>query len=244
MTTEATTTEARAAGTRADPRSDELDEDRLPWLEAVEEDERGPSPAKLIGAVLISLVVIGIVVGGLFWLGSRATGGGGQEEIIASPGDYKMPAPEPGGMKVDNSGSTQVATSEGTETTARINPNAGPEAPVNQPPAAAPQPRPAPQGQQPQSTPPAAQPRPQPAPQPRLTGPTIQVGAYPSAEAANREWARLSQRFPYLRSLQHAVEVHQRGGQTFYRLRAAGGEARSVCQRLQAARQPCMNVNN
>jgi len=239
------TTETQTAGTRADPRDDDLDEDRLPWLEAVEEEERGPSAAKLIGAVLISLVVIGIVVGGLFWLGSRATGGGGgKEEIIASPGDYKMPAPEPGGMKVDNSGSTQVATSEGTETNARINPNAGPEAPVNQPSQPAGQPKAAPPAQQPQPTPPVAQPLPQPPAQPRLTGPTIQVGAYPSAEAATREWARLSQRFPFLRSLQHGVEVHQRGGQTFYRLRAAGGEARAICQRLQAARQPCMNVRN
>ena len=39
------------------------------------------------------------------------------------------------------------------------------------------------------------------------------------------------------------VMVHQRGGQTFYRLRAAGGEARAVCRRLRAAGQPCMDVN-
>lgn len=229
-------------------RDGDAEDDRLPWLEAVDEEERGPSPVKLIAAVIIGLIAIGIVVGGLFWLGNRNSGGA--EELIASPGDYKMPAPEPGGMKVDNSGSTQVATSEGTEPTSSVNPNAAPEAPVNQP-APAPQQQPQPQ---PKVQAPAAQPRPQPQqqaqaqpqpqPQPRLTGPTIQVGAYPSAEAANREWARLTQRFPYLRGLDHAVMTHQRGGQTFYRLRAAGGQAPDVCRRLRAARQPCMDVSN
>jgi hypothetical protein len=233
------TTEVRAAAGGGD-----LDEDRLPWLEAVEEEERGPSPGKLIAAVLVGLVAIGIIVGGLFWLGNRASGGGG-EELIASPGDYKMPAPEPGGMKVDNEGTSQVKAAEGTEQTASVNPNARPEAPVNQPAQPAPQP-PAAAPKQSQAQPQAQRPAPQqPAPQQaRLTGPTIQVGAYPSAEAANSEWARLSQRYPYLRSLQHGVMVHQRGGQTFYRLRAAGGEAPAVCRRLRAAGQPCMDVTN
>jgi hypothetical protein len=211
---------------------DELDDDRLPWLEAVEEDERGPSPVKLIAAIVIGLI------------------GGGGEELIASPGEYKMPAPDPGGMQLDNRGSTQVATSEGTEQTSSINPNARPEAPVNQPqqPAAPPpaQPQGQPKAQQPGAAP--AQPRPQAPAQPpqqaRLSGPTIQVGAYPSAEAANGEWARLTQRYPYLRSLQHGVMTHQRGGQTFYRLRAAGGQAAAVCRRLRAAGQPCMDVND
>ena len=49
--------------------------DRLPWLEAVEEDERdGPSAGKLIAAVVIGLVAIGLIVGGLFWIGSRTRG--------------------------------------------------------------------------------------------------------------------------------------------------------------------------
>jgi hypothetical protein len=225
-----------------DVRADE-DDDRLPWLEAVEEEERGPSPVKLIAAVVIGLIAIGIVVGGLFWLGNRNNAAGGEPEVIASPGAYKTPAPDPGGMKLDNSGSTQVATSEGTEQTSSVNPDAGAETPVNQPAQPRTRPAPPPQGQAPAAQPPA-QPRPQPPAQPRLTGPTIQVGAYPSAQAANREWARLTQRFPYLRSLDHAVMTHQRGGQTFYRLRAAGGEAQAVCRRLRAARQPCMDVND
>jgi hypothetical protein len=239
------TTEVPAA------QADALDEDRLPWLEAVEEDERGPSPAKLIAAVLIGLVAIGIIVGGLFWLGNRAAGGGG-EELIASPGDYKMPAPEPGGMKVDNGSATQVATSEGTEQNAVINPNARPEAPVTQPqqPAAAQPPVQATQ-QQPAQAQPKAAPAPQqpqqqaqaqPRPQPALSGPTIQVGAYPSEAAATQQWQRINQRFPFTRGLQHQVIVYQAGGRTYYRLRAAGGQAREACRRMQGAGQPCFNV--
>ena len=243
---------ADAAHTDVTPAAASVDEEeRLPWLEAVEEDERGPSPGKLIAAVLVGLVAIGIIVGGLFWLGNRAASGG-PEEVIASPGDYKVPAPDPGGMKVDNGSSSQVAASEGAEQTASINPNARPEAPVNQPaqqpaaqaPAPKAQPSTPPQAQQPaQARPqPQAQPQAQPQQQARLSGPTIQVGAYPSEAAANGEWNRLTQRYPYLRGLQHAVMTHQRGNQTFYRLRAAGNSAQDVCRRLRAAGQPCMDV--
>jgi len=249
MTTEVTADPADPTVPHASAAPPVEDEDRLPWLEAVEEDDRGPSPGKLIAAVLIGLVAIGIIVGGLFWLGNRAASGGA-EEVIASPGDYKVPAPEPGGMKVDNGSSSQVAASEGAEQTASINPNAQPEAPVNQPqqqpatqapapkaPAAVAAQQPAQQRPQPQ-----AQPQAQPQRQAQLSGPTIQVGAYPSAEAANGEWARLTQRYPYLRGLQHAVMTHQRGNQTFYRLRAAGNDAQGVCRRLRSAGQPCMDV--
>lgn len=217
----------------ADDRPD--DEDRLPWLEAVEDEERGPSPVKLIMAVLIGLVAIGIVVGGLFWLGNRG-GTGADEELIASPGDYKVRPPEAGGMQVDNSSATQVATSEGTQTQGRINPNAAPEAPVTQP-QQPPQARPPAQAQ-----PRAAQPQP-PRPSARPAGPTIQVGAFPSEAVANGEWARLASRYPYIGTLQRSITVYQRGNQTFYRLRASGGEASAVCRRLRSAGQPCMDVN-
>ena len=222
------------------------DEDRLPWLEAVEEEDAGPSAVKLIAAVVIGLIAIGMVVGGLFWLGNRGgSGAGGEPEVIASPGDYKVKPADAGGMQLDNRGATQVATSEGAETNASINRSGTPEAPVTQPQQPAPQAQPQPQRPAQQAQPAPAQTRPQapaPAQQARLSGPTIQVGAYPSEAAANGEWARLTQRFPYLLGLNHAVIVYQRGGQTFYRLRAAGGGAPGACQRLRAARQPCMDV--
>ncbi|HWT12493.1 MAG TPA: SPOR domain-containing protein, partial [Allosphingosinicella sp.] len=118
-----------------DARTEELgEEDRLPWLEAVEEeDEReGPSVAKLVGAILIGLVAIGLIVGGLFWLGNRdGAGGSGDGELIAAPeGDYKVRPDDPGGMNVAGEGDTAYAASEGAEPKGRLNTQAVPERPV------------------------------------------------------------------------------------------------------------------
>ncbi|HEY5713427.1 MAG TPA: SPOR domain-containing protein, partial [Allosphingosinicella sp.] len=87
------------------------DEDRLPWLEAVEEDEDegGPSVAKLFAAILIGLVAIGVIVGGLFWLGNRGQPGPNGEVIAAPEGDYKQRPENPGGMNVEGEGDTAFA---------------------------------------------------------------------------------------------------------------------------------------
>ena len=96
------------------------DEERLPWLEAVEEEEarEGPSAAKLIAFVVIGLIGLGLIVGGLFWLGGQSdVGTAGQPEVIRAPeGDYKVNTfstggtftvddPEPGVMRVTLTGS-------------------------------------------------------------------------------------------------------------------------------------------
>ena len=71
---------------RADEPQPTGDDDRLPWLEAVDEDDNGdgPSAAKLIAFVVIGLVAIGLIVGGLFWMGNRTGGGNGDPELIAA----------------------------------------------------------------------------------------------------------------------------------------------------------------
>ncbi len=231
--------EARAeAEADADANADANDEDRLPWLEPIDDDENdGPSPAKLIGAVLIGLLAIGLIVGGLFWYGNRAAQTGDPEVIAAPEGAYKVRPDKEGGMQVDDKGSTQVATSDGREETSSINKDARPQSPVGENVMAA-RPAPAPAA-------PAARPaQGGGAQQARLTGPQIQMGAFPSEAVANAEWTRLSQRHAFLRGLQHAVQVHRRGGTTFYRLRAAGTGAPDACRRLRAAGQPCMDVND
>src|SRR3954453_17093363 len=105
--------------TGQDNHEDELevgDEDRLPWLEAVEEDEDGeggPSVAKLVAAIVIGLVAIGVIVGGLFWLGNRNHQGGNNEIIAAAEGDYKVRPENPGGMNVSGEGEVAAAASAG-----------------------------------------------------------------------------------------------------------------------------------
>ena len=50
------------------------DEDRLPWLEPVEDEtaEEGVSAARLIAGLVVALVALGLVVGGVYWLKQRA----------------------------------------------------------------------------------------------------------------------------------------------------------------------------
>ncbi|HZF44143.1 MAG TPA: SPOR domain-containing protein, partial [Sphingomonadaceae bacterium] len=89
------------------------DEDRLPWLEAVEDedDKGGPSAAKLIGALIIGLVAIAAVIFAFFQLGNRDSGGTQDVEMIAAEdgGVYKEAPQTPGGMKVDGEGDTAYA---------------------------------------------------------------------------------------------------------------------------------------
>ena len=212
-----------------DAPTDEMGEDdRLPWLEAVEEDEDrdGPSVAKLIGAIVIGLVAIAIIVGGLFWLGNRNRGDGNGEIIAAPKGDYKIRPDQPGGMNVAGEGEIASGVSAGAEPKGQIDTNAVAEAPVARPPQAAPQ------------TPPA-----QPQPAPAAPGATIQLGAFSSQAGATNAWRALSARFRYLAPLGHSVVPVQSGSRTLYRLRASGPDAAGVCRRLQVAGEDCAVID-
>jgi cytoskeletal protein RodZ len=232
------------------------DDDRLPWLEAVEEEDRGggPSAAKLIVAVLIGLVAIGGIVGGIFWLGNRGAthrAAGEAELIKAPPGAYKVKPSQPGGMTVEGEGDTAFQASAGADPKSKINTSAVPEAPVQkgQPPAA----------QQTAQAQQAAQPQPQakasdkkgqatikaPAPTnaaPAAGGATIQLGSFPNGALAEKAWKAMSGRFTYLAPLSHSVVTAQVGGKTWYRLRASGADAAGICGRLQVAGEQCLKV--
>lgn len=110
------------------------EEERLPWLEAVQDEdaERAPGTGRLVAAVMVALIAIGLVVGGVFWLRDRNRPGGSADgELIAAPaGPYKTRPDSPGGMQVEGQGDTAYAASEGTETNAAIDLNALPETPV------------------------------------------------------------------------------------------------------------------
>jgi hypothetical protein len=213
------------------------DEDRLPWLEAVDEEEErdGPSPLKLIVAVLIGLIGIGLVVGGIYWLTGREPTSEGPQLIKAEKGDYKVPPDEPGGMEVEGAGDTTFAASEGVEPKGTINVDAVPEAPVT-PVAKAPKPAPAPI--------PAVKtaPAPKPAAETQVSGSSIQLGAFSSQAAATNAWKALSGRFKYLEPLSHSITPVTVDGKTLYRLRASGPDAASLCGRLRVAGESCVTV--
>jgi hypothetical protein len=217
------------------------DEDRLPWLEAVDEEEGrdGPSPLKLIASVLIGLVAIGLVVGGLFWMGNRdGTETRDAELIAAADGDYKVKPADKGGMVVEGEGDTAFAASAGADPRGAIDTNAVPEAPVTRgaPPRQAPRPAPAPAPASPKQ---AATP----APAAPAAGATVQLGAFPSAAAAEKAWKALSGRFAYVAPLSHNVVAAQVGGKTWYRLRTSGPDAANICGRLRVAGENCLRVD-
>jgi hypothetical protein len=217
-------------------------DDRLPWLEAVaEEDERdGPSLLKLIVAVLIGLAAIGAIVGGIFWMTNR--GGdqvaSGEAEVIPAPaGDYKVKPTDPGGMQVEGEGDSAFAASAGGDPKATLNTNAVPEAPATK---GAPQPAaPAAQAPAPKAEP-AIIPAPAPTPAPAAGGGTIQLGAFSSQAGANNAWKAMSGRFKYLSGLTHSVVPVTAGGKTLYRLRAGGPGAAALCNRLKVAGESCV----
>lgn len=217
---------------RADDATPLEDEDRLPWLEAVDEDddEEGPSPLKLIVAVLIGLAAIGLIVGGLFWMGNRNAETGEPELITADAGDYKVQPDDPGGMRVEGQGDTSFAASAGSEPKGTINVNAVPEAPVSKAPVApAPVAAPAPKAAPAAPVAPAAQ-------------ASIQLGAFSSHASAEQAWKALSGRFKYLAPLSHSVTSVKVGGKTLYRLRAGGPNASGVCGRLRVAGETCVSI--
>lgn len=232
------------------------DEDRLPWLEAVEEDDEkgGPGAAKLIAFVVIGLVAIGLIVGGLFWMGDREETmvAGAEPEVIAAPaGDYKTKPAEAGGMKVAGEGDIAAAASAGADPKGALDVNAVPEAPV----ARAPRQQPPVQVAQKADTP-AAAPKAAPAPAPRQTpkaaapaaaaaggGATVQLGAFSSQASANAAWKAMSARFKYLAPLTQSVTTTTNGGKTLYRLRASGPGASELCGRLRVAGESCVVVD-
>ena len=74
-----------------------------------------------------------------------------------------------------------------------------------------------------------------------------QLGAYDSAEIAQKEWDRLYGRFTeYMDGKSRVIQKAQSGGRTFYRLRAMGfddlSDARRFCSALLAEKAACIPV--
>ncbi|MGP1284073.1 MAG: SPOR domain-containing protein [Parasphingopyxis sp.] len=248
---------------------DAREEERLPWLEAVEEDEdEGVSLMKLIGGVLVVLVAIALVVGGIFWLRDWGPAAPDGAELIAAPEeDYRVRPSEAGGMEVEGEGDAAFAASEGGSPQGRIDRSATPEEPVsgrrvaatageNAGDEAGDRPTGAASARIPASNRSLAESAPRPsggnaaassAGATAASGRLIQLGAFSSEAAANRAWTEIGRQNNSLNSLQHSVTPVQAGGRTLYRLRAAASSreaARSLCTRLRNAGQACSVVVN
>ena len=243
------------------------DEDRLPWLEAADEyeDDGEVSPTRLLVMVLGGLVLIGAVLGGLWWMQNGGARGEG-ELIVAQKGDYKVAPSNDAARTFDGEGDASFAASEGAEPSGKVDASRMPEEPAASPAereaaakaakkaeadkAAAAKARVAAQGAADKSKPaPAAtsiktaEPA-KAAPAP-AGGAMIQLGAFSSEAAAAKAWTNLSKRFGYLAELNKSVSPATVESGKVYRLRAAAGSvanAQSLCGKLRVAGENCVVV--
>lgn len=233
------------------------EEDRLPWLEAVEDErsEEGISPMKLAATALGVLLALGLLVAAFYFTRGGGEGSDGGGALIAAPeGGYKVRPDEPGGMKVEGEGDASFAASEGAEATGKLDTAALPETPVEAVRAPAPARREAKvvasgsarvadggrmpaAGKAPAIKASAAVAR----------GSVVQLGAYNSEAVAASAWKRMSGRFAFLGNYQNIIVPVKVGGDTLYRLRVdagSSGEARDVCGRLKVAGENCLIAVN
>ena len=221
------------------------DDDRLPWLETVEEDYReGPSIWRILLLIVLALAVLGAALFGVWWYQKQQGLSGNGALINAQEGDYKVKPDDAGGMKVEGEGGTAFATSEGADTNSSVNLNATAEAPVEGT-KVAPTPTPTtgtktatvavtPKGDAAPATTNAG------------SGSLIQLGAFPDQQGADATWQRLSKRFPTLAPLGHSVERGEKDGKPVYRLRVnagSNGQAREICKKLEAGGERCYVAN-
>lgn len=221
------------------------EEDRLPWLETVDEDyDEGPKLGRTIALILIGLAVLAAVIFGYSWFQRHSGADGNGDLIAAQQGDYKVRPDDPGGLNVSGEGDTAVATSGGVTGNSTIDPRRGPEAPV------------AGHHAQPTPLPTTGQPRvvtSVPAPAAGTTaaanaaagnggGSLVQLGSFPSEAAANAAWSNLSQRFGFVAGLGKSVQRASVNGAIVFRLRVnagSAGAAASLCQRVQQGGGAC-----
>ncbi|QCB54995.1 SPOR domain-containing protein [Sphingopyxis sp. PAMC25046] len=231
------------------------DEGRLPWLEAADgfEEDGEVSPVRLLVMVLGGLLLIGAVLGGLWWIQNGGARGKG-ELIAAQQGDYKV-APETDGAKTfEGEGDAAFSASEGAEPAGKVDPARMPEEPavtlaereaaakkaVDQ--RSAPSKSPPPNKSKPTAPATAAETR---TAVPVSGEAMIQLGAFSSEGAAAKAWSNLSKRFAYLAELSKSISPAKVGDGTVYRLRVSAGtaaNATNLCGKLRVAGENCVVV--
>ena len=214
------------------------DNEALPWLEAVDDEDqpRGVSARKMLAALVMVAIAVAIIAGTTFYLGRQSGGSGPPELIRAEAGPYKVRPDDPGGLDVAGDSGTAFATGAGEDTDAQLDvgkltepPPPLPPAPGEPKPVPPPEPKPV---EAPPVTPPAV---------PGAPGPTVQLGAYGSTAKAETAWRMLSSRFPAVAGLTKQVVPYSSG----FRLRAGAGsaaEANAVCAAVTAGGENCFVV--
>ncbi len=231
------------------------EEDRLPWLEAVEPDADHESQGRgrATGVLLAGVAAIAVLMGGLWLMNSPAPSGkaGDGKLIAAADGDYKSKPADAGGMKVEGQGDSSAATAQGAEANGKIDANGQEEVPVKPIAPIAPIAPAKPNATakiddvregmaKPAAAPAPATPKLAPAPAAAGSG-FIQLGAYGSETSAKQGWAEMKAKYAFLAPMAESIVPASVGGSTVYRLRAgAGAAAAETCAKIKAAGGNCI----
>ncbi len=217
------------------------DEDSLPWLQEVEDEDapRGISGRAMLVGFVVVLFVAAVVAAAFFWLGSRNGGLAGEPELIRAPETpYKVKPEEPGGLDIAGESQATFETSAGKDVDSRLNLKATEREDV-----AAEAPKEAPEAKSTTAEPPAPKKPAPPPPKPSgAPGSVIQLGAYSNTAQAERAWTVLSTRFSVLSDMQKIVVPYSANGSSGYRLRAAASSpdsAKAACNAIKAGGESC-----
>jgi hypothetical protein len=205
------------------------EDERLPWLESEDDEyyeDTGSDSRRLLAFVVMGLVALAAIVGGIFWATRQSPDPAlvaDGSTIPAPDGPYKEAPKNPGGKKVDGTGNSTFAVSDGQTRPAQLGGASGAAKPgvdIGKPggPAA-----------------PAAG-------APAAGGVGVQVGAFSTQAKAEAEWARLKGQHSMLSGVAHRVVAGQADIGTVYRLQAVPGDAaaaNALCGRLKAAGVSC-----
>ena len=194
------------------------EEERLPWLESVDDDEEpGVDTGRVMGLLVLGLVALGIILGGIWWFTRGAPDPAlvADGSTIAAPATpYKEAPKDAGGKKFAGTGDSSFAVSEGQSRPAQIA-GATPKPSVD----IAPKAGAAPAG-----------------------GIGVQVAAFSSQAAAEAGWGKLTGQYTALSGVPHRVVSGQADIGTVYRLQAVAADtaaANALCGKLKAAGLSC-----
>jgi cell division protein FtsN len=225
------------------------DEDRLPWLEAVDSDadHEAHARSRITGILIAGVAALALLIGGMWVMNKQKPPASSADNTVipAAEGDYKNKPTDAGGMKVEGQGDSAAATAQGAEGNAVIDNSAQAEAPIKPVVVAA-------------ASAPAAKPnatakidavkdvttKPAPvaaAPAAKQTTGYVQLGAFGTEAGAQQSWGVLKAKFAFLAAMTQSIAPATVGGSTVYRLRVATGDAAAeTCAKLKAGGANCM----
>jgi hypothetical protein len=201
------------------------EDERLPWLEADDDAEEGAvDTGRVVVFVIASLVVLGLVIGALWWAFRDRTGGdlvADGSTIEAPAGPYKSKPANPGGSEAVGTGDTSFKVAKGQEVNSEVADQQAPRPSIDRDQAGT------------KATPATAS---------AAEGVGVQVGAYSSEARAEAGWSTLSTRYPALSGVKHRIVQVTIDGSPIFRLQAVQGDAKAaqaLCSTLESQGADC-----